>query len=220
MEEEINYRVLRKIQQLEKNSPVLTSLKTDFYSDLSEYLKDLDTRFERESNSQKKILLKDEIQNTQKIAVNIYEQREKKILLAAVSKARGGNPDVKNMLSAEEKLYNSILKSIEESRNQVLENKKCVEKNESKEAQEETSNTEDEIKENNKEEKTNANTNPILLVKQDLPEFVGTDTKKYSLKKNDIISTPKDMANMLCKRDAVEELGIYSTPESKKMPKN
>jgi len=207
-EEEINYRALRKIQQLEKNSPVLISLKTDFYKDLSEYLTALDTRFEKESNSQKKILLKDEVQTTKKIAVNIYEQREKKILLAAVSKARGRNPDVKNMLSAEENLYKSILKSMGESRNQVLENKKCVEKSEPEEIQEETSNTENEIKENNKKEKTNTNTNSVLLVNQDLPEFVGTDTKKYSLKKNDVISTPRDMANMLCKKNAVEELNL------------
>lgn len=219
-EEEINYRALRKIQQLEKNSPVLTSLKTNFYNDLSEYLTDLNTRSEKEPNSQKKILLKDEIQNTKKIAVNIYEQREKKILLSAVSKARGGNPDVKNMLSAEENLYNSILRSMEESRKQVLENKKCVENSESEEIQGETSDSEDEIEEINKEEKTNANTNPVLLVNQDLPEFVGTDTKKYSLKKNDVISTPRDMANMLCKRNAVENLDLYSSPECKKMPKN
>ena len=124
-EEEINYRVLRKIQQLEKNSPVLTDIKTSFYTSVSEYLKNLDTRYEKEEDSQKKTLLKDEIQNTRKIVTNIYEQREKKILLASISKARGGNPDVKNMLSSEESLFESILKSMERSRDVILENKRC-----------------------------------------------------------------------------------------------
>ncbi len=88
-EEEISYKTLRKIQQMEKNSPVLTELKTIFYSELLEYIENLNNRLERETSSQKKMLLKDEIQNTKKIAANIYEQREKKILLAAISKARG-----------------------------------------------------------------------------------------------------------------------------------
>ena len=92
-DDEINYRTLRKIQQMEKNSPTLTDLRPDFYENLSEYLKNLDNRFECESSSQKQMLLKDEMQNTKKIATSIYEQREKKVLLAAITKARGGNPD-------------------------------------------------------------------------------------------------------------------------------
>ena len=75
-EDEINYRTLRKIQQMEKNSPVLTELKPDFYNALSEYLENLNNSLERETSSQKQILLKDEIQNTKKIATNIYEQRD------------------------------------------------------------------------------------------------------------------------------------------------
>ena len=56
-EEEISYRILRKIQQMEKNSPALTELKSDFYYALSEYLKNLNNRFERETSSQKKMLM-------------------------------------------------------------------------------------------------------------------------------------------------------------------
>ena len=210
-EEEINYRMLRKIQQLEKNTPVLTSVKTDFYSDLAEYLESLNTRFEKEDDSQKKTLLKDEIQNTKKIVVNIYEQREKKILLAAVSKARGGNPDVKNMLSDEESLFESVLKSMEKSRDALLENKKCISEDaEPQKTGEETKKDETQKQNhaNSNTKTTGANTNPLLIVTQDLPEFVGTDTKKYNLRKNDIISTPKDMANMLCQRNAVEKLEL------------
>ena len=214
-EEEISYRVLRKIQELEKKSPVLTSIKNSFYSSVSEYLKNLNKRFEKEEDPQKKTLLKDEIQNTRKIVANIYEQREKKILLAAISRARGGNPDVKNMLSDEESLFESVLTSMERSRDAIFENKKCnieektQEKTEEKETKDEIN---DELKPQNHNDITTkivtAGTNPILLVTQDIPEFVGTDTKKYNLRKEDIISTPEDMANMLCKRNAVERLEL------------
>ncbi len=217
-EEEINYRFLRKIQQLERNSPTLSSLKTDFYIELSEYLEGLKLRSEKEEDSQKKMLLKDEIQNTKKIATNIYEQREKKILLAAVSKARGGNPDVNNMLLVEKELFDYTFEQMQKTRNQVFERDKCIKEEKSNERKIDTN--KETKTEGKKEEKTADNTNPILLVKQNIPEFVGTDGKKYSLYKNDLISTPVDMANMLCKRGVVEKVDLYSTPKCKNMPKN
>ncbi len=207
--EEINYRLLRKIQQLERKSPVLTDLKNNFYINLSEYIQALNNRFEKESDSQKKTLLKDEIQNTKKIAVNIYEQREKKILLAAVSKARGGNPDLKNMLSIERELFDCILNHMKTSRSQIFENKesdKKVKLDENK-TKKETENVEHKKEEENSEKST-ANTNPILQTTKDIPKFVGTDEKQYTLKEHDVFSAPKDMADMLCKRDTVKKLEI------------
>jgi len=102
-EDEINYRVLREIQQMEKNTSALTKLKNSFYSDVSDYLKKLEERVNTESSPQKLSLLKDEMQNIRKIVKSIYEQREKKVLLAAVSKARSGNPNLENMVDVEKK---------------------------------------------------------------------------------------------------------------------
>ena len=79
MIEEINYRTLRKIQQMEKNSSILTDLDNDFYKNLEKYLLDLNNRLESESDEHKKKLLNEEIENTKKIITSIYEQREKKI---------------------------------------------------------------------------------------------------------------------------------------------
>lgn len=188
---EINYRTLRKIQQMEKNSPVLTKMDSDFYSVLSKYLKYLNSRLEKESPSQKQKLLKDEIQNTKKIVMNIYEQREKKILLAAISKARGGNPDLKNLVDAEKKLFDSILNLMVQSRRELL----------NKKSQEEKKTIESE-KESEKQE----NANSIVRIVQDIPEFIGTDTKKYTLKRGDVISLPEDMGDTLSKRGAVKEI--------------
>ena len=101
MDEEINYKTLRKIQEIEKNSPVLSDLKPDFYKSFIGYLKILNKRLDLEKSSQKQILIRDEIENIKKIVINIYENREKKILLAAISKARGGNPDLKNIIQEE-----------------------------------------------------------------------------------------------------------------------
>ena len=122
-EDEISYKSLRKIQQIEKNSPVLSELKSSFYNELFEYLIKLDKRLEKESSSQKQMLIRDETQNTKKIVTNVYEQREKKILLAAISKARGGNPNLKNMLDAEKNLFDSVLDLLLQSRKRFFEKK-------------------------------------------------------------------------------------------------
>lgn len=195
-EDEINYRTLRKTQQMEKNSPVLTELKTDFYNVLSEYLKNLNNRLERETSSQKQILLKDEIQNTKKIATNIYEQREKKILLAVISKARGGNPDLKNMIDVEKNLFDPVLNLMLDSRKKILEIK----------TKENKSNNTKTVEPKEKTEEKQENSNPIVRVTQDNPEFIGTDEKKYNLRNNDVVSLPKDMSDMLSKRGVVEKI--------------
>ena len=201
-EEEISYKTLRKIQQIEKNSPLLTELKSDFYNELSVYIENMKNRLEREITSQKQIILKDEIDNTEKIAINIYEQREKKILLAAITKARGGNPDLKNMIDVEKDLYNSVLNQMLKSRKFFLkkefQNKKS-DKDKSIELDSMNNNT-NKIVENQK------NSNPIVRVTQDVPEFIGTDEKKYNLRNNDIISLPEDMSEMLSKRGAVKRV--------------
>ena len=193
MDDEINYRYLRKIQQSERDSPILTRIDSNFYTSLSKYLRDLDGRLEKESSSQKYNLLRDEIQNTKKIAANIYEQREKKVLLAAISKARGGNPDLNNLVDVEQELFHSVLKLMKQSREQLFIVKK-------KEKETITS------EEKNNENKEKDNSNPIIRVTKNIPEFVGTDTRKYNLSKNDVLSIPKDMSDTLSKRDAAKKI--------------
>ena len=196
-EDEINYRLLRKIQQMEKNSPILTEIKSDFYINLSEYLENLKNRLQDETSSQKQTLLKEEIQNTQKIAENIYEQREKKILVAAISKARGGDPDLKNMIHIEKNLFNSVLNIMITSRKQFLK-KESIKKKKTE--------SEKESLKPKKSEKKQKNLNPIVRVTEDMPEFIGTNEKKYNLRKNDILSIPEDMSDMLSKRGVVEKI--------------
>ena len=194
----INYRNLRKIQEMEKNSPVLTEIENNFYVELKKYMENLDNRLKGESSAQKQTLLKDEVLNTKKISKNIYEQREKKILLAAVSKARGGNPDLKNMIEIEKNLFNSILNLMEKSRKDLFEEDLGEDipvepkKNETKEEPKPALNE--------------SNNNPIIRVIEDIPEFVGTNEKKYNLRKNDILSIPQDMSEMLSKRGVVEKI--------------
>jgi DNA replication initiation complex subunit (GINS family) len=202
-EEEISYRFLRKVQQMEKSSPVLTDLQTSFYEDVKKYLSDLNSRLNGESDSKKIKLLEEEIANTNKIILGIYEHREKKIILAAISKARGGEPNLKNLLDVEQEFFESVSGLINNFRGSFLDGKKKPEKTK-------TEDLEDKYPKEEKVEKktfTN-NNNPVVRVTGDVPEFVGTDTKKYTLRKNDIVSMPEDMQKMLSKRGVVEKLDL------------
>jgi DNA replication factor GINS len=201
--EEISYRFLRKIQQIEKNTPVLTDLDNDFYDNIEKYFLYLNTRKNSESGEHKKKLLDEEIVNTKKIIINIYEQREKKILLTAISKARGGNPDLKSMIDVERDFFDSILNLIKKFRRIILENKKT---NDEKKDQKIEKITVEDKKEINISK--NIDKNSITRVIKDMPNFIGTDTKNYNLKKNDIVSIPEDMVEMLLKRKAVEKLDL------------
>jgi len=202
MDEEINYKTLRKIQETEKNSPILSEIKSDFYSAFIVYLKNLIKRLDLEKSSQKRLLLSDEIENTKKIGTSIYEYREKKILLAAISKARGGSPDLKNIINDEKILFDSVYELILKSRKNTIN----IEKLDEGEVEIKTDQLKEILPEKNKLEVKQENTNPIIKITEDIPEFIGTDGKKYCLKKNDVISLQEDMSNMLIKRKVAEKI--------------
>ena len=196
-EDEINYKTLREIQQMEKKSPTLTEIKSSFYFEISKYVDELNDRLKNESSSQKQTLLCGEIENTQKLSFNIYELREKKILSAAITKARGGNPDIKNMTNIEKTLFESILDVLNKSREDIFK-KESIEKK--------TNQPEQKIVESEKVEEKHKNPNPIVRVTENVPEFIGTNEKRYNLRKNDILSLPDDMYEMLHRRGVVKKI--------------
>jgi DNA replication initiation complex subunit (GINS family) len=102
------YMTYREIQLEEEKSPLLTKIGQMFYSKLSEFQKTPNNMTEKE------------IQNIKKIFIRICEIRERKIVLAAHSKARGGKPDLKNMLDVEKKLFDSITDIMLESRKRFI----------------------------------------------------------------------------------------------------
>ena len=194
-DDEINYKTLRKIQQSEAASPLLTKLDHSFYERLLSYLSDLAKLDKKEENPSKQKLISDEIQNITKIANGIYEQREKKIVQAALSNARGGKPDVKHMLAEEKQFYVEFVAMIGDARKTIFEKTQIqpaspVEKKPP-------------LPENPSEEK---NTNPLVRVIADIPAFIGPDMKTYILKKQDILSIPKEIAEPLKKRGVVQPL--------------
>jgi DNA replication initiation complex subunit (GINS family) len=192
--EEISYKTLRRLQQAEQASSLLTKINVNFYQDLSSYIKNLEQSSNNEKNPLKLKLFTDEIQNIKKIANGIYELREKKIVQAALATARGGTPDCTNLLDAEKKLYDALVDRIILSRKEIFENPtdrplKTQPSSALKEPQ-----------------KPNVNTNSIVRVLDDTPEFIGIDEKTYSLRKEDVLSLPNEMTETLQKKGVVKRL--------------
>jgi DNA replication initiation complex subunit (GINS family) len=193
--EDLNYKTLRKLQQAEQGSSVLTKIPISFYQDLSAYIKNLDQSVQKEKNPLKLKLFTDETVNTKKIATSIYELREKKIVQAALATARGATPDLSNMLDIEKRLYTSLDDQIKISRKEIFEEPGCR-------PQRQPPPSTPDIQ----EPKTEPNTHPIVRVMQDTPQFVGTDEKTYSLRKEDVLSLPNEMAEPLLKRGVVQQV--------------
>jgi DNA replication initiation complex subunit (GINS family) len=193
--EEINYKTLRRLQQGEQTSSGLTKINVNFYQELFSYVKTIEQSVENEKNPLKLKLFADEVQNTKKIANGIYELREKKIVQAALATARGAAPDLKNLLDIEKKLYNALVEQIAVSRKEIFE---------------------EPIDHHSKKQpasppvvdqpKRNPNTNPIVRVLEDTPEFIGSDEKTYLLCKEDVLSLPREMTEPLVKKGVVKQI--------------
>ncbi len=197
-EDSFDYKTLRRIQELEKRSPTLTKINPAFYQQLSEFLTTLKKQGDHEKNTQKIKLYRDEIQNTEKIAKNIYELREKKIMQAALSKIRGGKPDMKNLLDVEQTLYDALVDLIQSNR------KKIFHSSHENPANTPKINTRDSADVHKKDSDTN--TKPIVRVTKDLPGFIGTDEVTYHLRQNDVLSLSKEMSDLLQKRNAAKKI--------------
>ena len=194
--DEINYKILRKIQQIEEKTSILSKIDSEIYLNFSKYINNLNLRFENEKNEQRKIILKNEIDTTKKIIKNIYDQREKKILLAIMSKVRGGDPNLKNLVKSEKILFESILEIVISMRQQIMATK-IIKNNISNENKPDIKKTDEKVKNEN---------NKIFLITEDIPEFIGTDSKKYNLRRNDLITLPKNTSELLLKRQVAKEV--------------
>ncbi len=194
--DEFNYKTLRKIQQIEEKTPALSKINPELYINFSDYIKILNLRFKNEINEQRKIILKNEINNTKKIIKNIYEQREKKILIAIMTKVRGGEPNLKNLVNTEKILFESILEIVIRQRQQIMDKK--VIKNDL------VNDNETNIKK--VEKKVKNENNKIFLVRDNIPEFIGTDARKYNLRKDDLITIPKNTSELLLNKRVIKEI--------------
>ncbi|MCS7123182.1 MAG: hypothetical protein RMJ17_01220 [Candidatus Aenigmarchaeota archaeon] len=112
MNDVITFEVIKKIYEEEKKSEnKLAPLPSDFFQKAIDYINK--KKQIAKSKSDEKVFV--EIKNLERILEEIFNMRERKILNLALVYLRS-KTEVKNLTSEEEKIFNSIVKILEERR--------------------------------------------------------------------------------------------------------
>jgi DNA replication initiation complex subunit (GINS family) len=189
----IDVNVLSEILRKEKMSPDLQAVEKDFYSLLKEYCDEASRKHSGHSK---------ELENIKKIANDIYETREKKIVLNALYYARSGEDiETENLSIEEEEMLRRIIKILSVQRSDVLE-KIISGKAQGKAVMQEVS--------------YEAVPTVTIRILKELPPIVGVDGKTYgSFKVEDIVTLPEPNAEVFISQGFAEVLKIGDLKEKK-----
>jgi len=155
-QEAITYEYIRKIQREEQHDVKLSKISDDFYKKAKKYLEQKRKLTKKKTDRSSQL----EVENIQRVLEDVFNRRETKILQKAVFSTRTGIP-VQNLIKIEEKFFRQLVELLKYQREKTLNilTKKTKEKEEAKLQK--------------------------LKFTQDIPEFVGSDLKKYGPFKSD-----------------------------------
>lgn len=219
-DEPFTYETITQVYREERKLQTLTTLPLNFYKKLDKYIEKIRGSFinERQAdpNSPKTLMLEDELRKAEKRASEIYERRERKIVILALSAANGVNPNIKFLTAEEKEAFKNIVDTLFKNRKDIF-SKKEEDECEVKPiftAEQETEKVETAKVDDNElkvfteeiEEKKRSDgaiddyetENPVILILEDIPSFE-TKERTFDLKKDDTITLPREYARILCK---------------------
>ncbi len=210
----MTYEDIMGLFRLENKSSQLTKVDPALYDKMSAYIKTLRKESEREiamnPMSQASMMLNDQLKKAIDKSKRVYELRQRKIALLALRKVAGDNPDTGNLTPDELVLFSSMTSVIgahkdsnadfEELGPRFTQPKDVTELPEVP--------TTKACQDNKPEGASDKISDELVLVRvlEDLPTFAGVD-KDYKLKKEDIISLPKGIANTLVSHGKASVIG-------------
>jgi len=178
-EETITFESIRRIQREEDRSPKLTKLPENFYQNVRKYLQQKKNILEKIEDRKASV----EMKNIERLVEDIFNRRERKIVTQAVNSARVGLT-VENLTEEEKEFFNQALDLIKTRREKML--KELLEKTEAKEEMA-----------------------TLIVFKETVPEFVGSDMKTYGpFQKGDIAKLPEENMRILLERGLAEEFKV------------
>jgi len=105
-----SFEDLRRVQLLERNSPGLTQVSSDFYSAYREFLRSQKSRLEADYSSEGAATLK----NCEKLLREVFKRRQRKLFIKALSDFQSGAVDSEGLAEEEKGLYTSAVKILVE----------------------------------------------------------------------------------------------------------
>lgn len=122
-----------------------------------------------------------EVKSIERLIEDIFDRRERKIVTAAVNTART-NIQPENMIEEEKDFFDLVAATIRQRREAKLRTMFTVEKVEKE---------------------------GLIVFKDDVPEFVGSDMKNYGpFKKGDIAKLPEENTKILIEKGVVEQFKV------------
>ncbi len=214
-EDDIGFSEISDVHRNERRSKVLTKLPKMFYEMTEGYLAGLKTEYDTESrnpSNPKAMMLHDNIKKLDKRVREIYEMRERKIVIASLGS--GSPPD--NMTQKDRALFNELAEVLVHYRTAdeprapkkrvPVVKEETVPMAETAKTAPPTAETVEGQTQFMKEKREKAEETKIdaavVQVLEDIPSFVDVD-HTYNLKKNDVVTLPNQFADLLSSKGKV-----------------
>lgn len=217
-EEEVNFDRVTKVYREESGKKTLVALEEDFYDKLAIYVRRLEESANKEAqaspNSPKALMLQDELRKILKRREQIFTYRERKLALLASSKASGAEVEVLTLPRQDRALFVAMVALLKQSRSDAFGGSPFGTESGPASSEAPATTTEPAAPERKapagmkvltSEETKKPKVAPSLKdhvlvhVLDDLPPFAGLDTT-YHLKKEDVVTLPKTIAEILVSR--------------------
>lgn len=198
----MDMKTLMEIYRKERTSPYLQDVGKDFYKQLESYINEIYSKYEEHSKKgeiSKLTVLLDEFKNIKAVINDLYEIRERKILLNALYYVKSGEEvAVENLTSEEEAMLKKIAGILREQRSSVLE-KIISEKAAAEMRMPET-----------KEKQVTLKEKMITIrMLKDLPPIVGVDGRVYgAFKEEDVVTLPEPNALVFINQGVAEQIKL------------
>lgn len=200
----IGYETLFELLRREKERDTIQKLDSEFDSDLIEYLNKQVTIAEAEQSPAEKARMQKELENIRRIIRDLYDRREKKLLIHALdsSRSESGDPSLGGLLEREKKIVIKIYSTLSESRNKAL--KRLLEGQMPLELEEHT------IASAASSSRPPARETKLVRFLHAVPKFLGKELEEYGpFEEEDVASLPSEICDILIKKGRAEIIENY-----------
>jgi len=208
---EMTYEELMSVHRQESKQTSLVKVSSDFYPRTASYLDALNQRICGKGSDTSDVsgMLHNQLKTAKEKSAEIYEARMRKIALMAMTAAFGSEPRLDNATPEETGAFNTLKAFFLEHCKKTM----SVECGAVESPKEVSQAPPKDVQPAPVQEKPDAEPpkeqlkSEIILVRilEDLPAFAGTD-KNYRLAKEDVISLPRNIADILLKHNKAIEV--------------
>jgi len=210
---DMSYEDIMGLFREENKSSHITKVDPALYERMGAYIKTLRKESERElalnPMSPASMMLNDQLKKSIDKSKRVYELRQRKISLLALRKVAGDNPDTTNLTPDELVLFASLTSVLGAHKDSKADFEELGPRfTQPDEVVQLPAAPSPKACDDKKKQAEGASEEELVLVRvlEDMPTFAGVD-KDYKLRKEDIISLPKGVANTLVSHGKAKVVG-------------